>query len=690
MTLGIVYYAADRFHATGVRHFEPEVRPTERFLMERFVQASAVIVGEYEEEGDLKVFHNPKIKPGTQVPKPRVASIDIETGVTVDMLFSIAIHITGPAPDGTEEEIKRVYMLSDRHAEVPEENLIYYASQADLLKAFLADFRAWDPDVIIGWHVVGFDLMYLERKCNAFGMELDLARGGRKISLTERPGAGYFADIPGRIVIDGPPSMRAAGFRFENFKLETVAQELLGSGKLITSDGTNKVAEIERQFREDKPALARYNLEDCVLVTDIYNLTGLVDFVLKRSMVSGLLPDTSLIAKAAFDHHYLPRLHRLGYVAPREPAERDNAKAATERPLDARPGVYEQVVHLDLSNLYFSMLRNFCIDPLARVKAEEDPIVTPDGQKFSRKHHVLPEILKRQMDWLAVAETKKDAQMVKACRLTLKSFLTVLTRKGSRFFEPTLADAMKACGQWFLRESQQFLEGRGYRVVFVDTRSFLIQAPDGQSATEAGPRLVEELNRFGMERLQRDFQIQAELSLGFECAYRKLALISDVSQASRYVGLRESENGEHLEVEGLALSGSDWTPLAREFQHELFTRFLKDDAFEPYVKGFYDDLREGKFDDRLVYRKKLVKDLDSYTKNVPPHVKAARMMSHHPGRYVDFVYSRRGPVPAEPLPSDLDYEHYANKQLKPVADPLLGLLDLSFSAITEPTQMGLF
>ena len=40
--------------------------------------------------------------------------------------------------------------------------------------------------------------------------------------------------------------------------------------------------EINRMFAEDKPALARYNLKDCELVTRIFAHTRLIDFLLEK------------------------------------------------------------------------------------------------------------------------------------------------------------------------------------------------------------------------------------------------------------------------------------------------------------------------------------------------------------------------------------------------------------------------
>ena len=88
--------------------------------------------------------------------------------------------------------------------------------------------------------------------------------------------------------------------------METVAQELLGKGKLITSE--DKVTEIEKLFQENKGMLCEYNLNDAVLVTEIFNKTRLLDLLVKRSQISGLLLDQLGMMSVAFDHFYLPKI----------------------------------------------------------------------------------------------------------------------------------------------------------------------------------------------------------------------------------------------------------------------------------------------------------------------------------------------------------------------------------------------
>src|SRR5690606_25491582 len=204
-------------------------------------------------------------------------------------------------------EIKKVFMLGEKQKRSPE-YLSFFPDERELLSNFFIWFKEIDPDIIIGWHVIGFDLLFLENKCRELGISLDIARTNGRVSIRQRKPSGYFISVTGRVVIDGPSMLRASFFNFEDFKLETVAQELLGTGKTITPDD-NKVEEIDRQFKEDKIALAEYNLQDAVLVTDIFKKTGLIELSVRRAQISGLLMDQLGMMTAAFDHFYLPRLH---------------------------------------------------------------------------------------------------------------------------------------------------------------------------------------------------------------------------------------------------------------------------------------------------------------------------------------------------------------------------------------------
>src|SRR5690606_27967275 len=125
----------------------------------------------------------------------------------------------------------------------------------------------------------------------------------------------------------------------------------------------------------------------------------------------------------------------------------------------------------------------------------------------------------------------------------------------------------------------------------------------------------------------------------------------------------------------------DWTALAKEVQRELFRRLFADEPVDEYLAQVVADLRRGALDDALVYRKGLRKSAAAYTATTPPHVVAARKSSWPPGRIVSYVMTADGPEPVDNIVHPLDREHYVTKQVKPVAEPVLSVLGLSFERI---------
>ncbi len=110
---------------------------------------------------------------------------------------------------------------------------------------------------------------------------------------------------------------------------------------------------------------------------------------------------------------------------------------------------------------------------------------------------------------------------------------------------------------------------------------------------------------------------------------------------------------------------------------------------DDFIRTTIKELKQGKYDDKLVYRKRLRKEVEDYTKNIPPHVRAAKML-REPGDVVYYVITERGPIPIQMKYNDIDYDHYIEKQLKPIADSVLALLGKSFDSIVGSDQMSFF
>lgn len=687
--------ARDKIESEGHRTYEADIRPHERFLMERFIFGCIEFEGAYDQNLGLRSYVNPNIRKSFyKASKFKVLSFDIETGVD-GTVYSVGLHAYNT--DGSGKEFKNVIMRSDEDR-IAHDNLQYVSSEKQLLISFLEQFNEIDPDFIIGWNVVGFDLKFLDKRYQEFSIPFNLGRGNKAFQFDDRKGIGSFARIPGRVVIDGPPAMRSSFYQFENFKLETVAQEILGVGKDIASDG-GKVEEIERRFREDKEALAHYNLLDCTLVSEIYQKTGLIDLFVKRSIISGLQIDRVGMSSAAFDHVYLPLFHRAGRVAPNTRDLNREFSSGGGHVVTPEAGLFKNVIVLDFKSLYPSIIRTFNIDPLSLIEAKNDPLSNPSGVDFSSSKHLLPEKIGELLELRAKAKEAGDKHLSQAIKILMNSFYGVMGSSRCRFYHSDLPHAITSIGQWVIKTSIQFFENRDIKVIYGDTDSVFVELKDTESSKvdEIAEKLAQEVTDYLSTLIKTDYSARSHLFMEYEKSYQKFfipkARGTDEGAKKRYVGFNRDKEGDHLDFVGMEYVRSDWTKLAKNFQYELMRKVFTGEDYQQWIAGFCKEVEDGKYDDQLVYKKRISKKLEEYTKNIPPHIRAARLIDHK-GPYrlkqVQYVMTRQGPIPIQNEIKDIDYQHYIEKQVGPLADSILLTFGENFDSLREGSQLNLF
>ena len=684
---GLVDFREER-HREGARLFESDIKPSDRYLMERFITGGFCVSGEARRRPGVLEFVNPRLRRAQVRPALRSVSLDIETDGLDGELFSIAVHADAES---------RVFMVSTQPVAADGLAVECGIDERAVLEAFFAWLERFDPDLIIGWNIVNFDLDYLERKCAQLKVAFALGRGGERATILAagQRGGSRVARLPGRVVLDGIDTLRAAFWRFESFALESVAQALLGRGKDI-HDAGDKVAEIRRLFHQDKAALARYNLEDCRLVSDIFAASDLIPFSMRRAELTGLAMERQGGSVAAFDNLYLPRLHRRGKVAP----DTSDAEPGPGSPggyvMDSKPGLYENVLLLDFKSLYPSIIRTFKIDPLGLAEPGDDPVPGFLDATFAREGAILPDLIEELWQARDHAKSEHDAALSQAVKILMNSFYGVLGANGCRFFDARLASSITRRGQQIIVASRDYLEQRGHTVIYGDTDSvFVLVGPDRtpSEARALGDRLAAELNGWWTQHIRDEYRLKSYLEIEFETHYLRFLMPTvrgeNTGSKKRYAGLVRSESGEpEVVFKGLESVRTDWTPLARRFQRELYRRIFLDEPYDDYIRDCLADMLDGKLDEELVYRKRLRRKLSEYTRNIPPHVQAARKLAN-PGRWIRYVITNHGPEPVAAHIPQPDYAHYRERQLAPAADGILHFLGESFAAMTD-RQLEIF
>lgn len=695
----------DRLAIRDIRLLESDIKPTDRFLMERFIKGAVEVQAEQQDKEFYKNLVNVRLKATDYRPTLSAVSIDIETDYDVSQLYSIALY---------SDDIAKVLMIGEgevksraiQSCQKRSIDLQFYANGKNLLKAFLQIIAELDPDVLIGWNVVNFDLKCLQDFADRAGVKLTLGRNNEPINWRQSRDSDqrFYALVPGRVILDGIELMRSATYQFENFSLEYVSRRLLKRGKLV-EDVEQRSEEISKLFLKNKSALASYNLEDCRLVWDIFEKENLLSFAIERSQLTGLELDRYGGSVAAIDFLYLPRLHRKGFVAPALDQLEPSNMSPGGHVMRSMPGIHDNVIVLDFKSLYPSIIRSFHVDPLALIEGliEDNAIEGYDGGLFSRDKYILPELIEDL--WVARDRAKANSNEVlsQAIKIIMNSFYGVLGTIGCRFFDSRLVSSITKRGHEIIIQSKEYIEDKGYQVIYGDTDSVFVLLGNVKKDKIAsiGGCIAKDLNNWWNEKLEKEHSVTSFLEIQFETHYQKFLIPtirgSDAGSKKRYAGLLADNK---VQFKGLETVRSDWSPLAREFQKVLYKKVFLDEPFDDYVKNIVEKLLNGEFEDELVLRKRLRRKLDDYVKNVPPHVQAARKAEvirdekklpslYKSGGWIEYLMTTNGPEPRQYRRASIDFDFYIDKQLTPIADAILIFKSSSMNDIINQ-QISLF
>ncbi|MCO4800133.1 MAG: DNA polymerase II [Colwelliaceae bacterium] len=728
-TMRDFYRAKEVLKTHDVKCYEDDFRPDERYLMERFITASAQFSlssqkHHYSSSSNKRfpkyVASKSRAIPASQTLEKlslSMVSLDIECSME-GALYSIGLY----SHDLHGKCLNKILMIGDQNAfttskklsksetESISGNIIWLDNEQALLKYLIGWITDNDPDVIIGWNVIQFDFALLQKRCDIHHIDFAIARDGRTPRWRKnKTSEQQFIDVNGRIILDGIDLLKTATYNFPSYSLDYVATQLLGLSKKV-DDVDNRVQEINDNFHHDKLALAAYNLEDCRLVTLIFEHTQLLEFAMLRAQLTGLSVDRIGGSVAAFTNLYLPKLHRAGYVAPNMGDGLKGLVSPGGYVMDSIPGLYKNVLVLDFKSLYPSIIRSFNIDPMGMIEGLKDPdnaIKGFDGGYFSRDKHFLPNIINELWQERDKAKKEKNSALSQAIKIIMNSFYGILGSTGCRFFDPRLSSSITKRSHELLKTTKVWIENKGYKVIYGDTDSIFVHVGDETSHEKCallGNELQNFINQKWQTKLKTDFDIESELEIEFETHFTQFFMPTirglDVGTKKRYAGVVLKNGEKELVFKGLESVRTDWTELAKKFQRELYLKVFNNEEVTQYVIDIVERTKNGELDDLLIYRKRIRRKLDQYVKNVPPHIKAARLADeinfseHKPLKFqnrgwIEYYLTTVGPQAKGYVNAPLDYQLYVDKQLCTVADAILPFIGTSFSEITD-AQMNLF
>jgi len=697
---GDVAKLRDKFSNKKIPHYEADIRFAYRFMIDKFLQGSVDVEGKYEkgdkEKGEFvdRIYTESELKPADYFPKNlKVLSIDIETDKKGKEIYCVSFYA---------DDFKKVIIRSKEKLK----NAVSVESEQELLLKFKDIILEYDPDLITGWNLIDFDLNIIERKFKDY--KLPFAIGRDDIPCKLRLYSSFFqnskADCNGRMVLDGIQVLKNNFVSLADYKLSTAAETFLKDKKLF--EGEDRREMIENAFKKNPQLLADYNLKDSELVIGILEKSTALDLAIQRSLLTGMPLDRVRASIASLDSLYLKELRKRGYVAPTGGYEERDDLGKGGYVMSSKPGIYDYVIVCDFKSLYPSIIRTFNIDPWSHVLACKDKeidkkkiIKTPSGACFKNQEGILPMIIQHLWDQREKARKQKNELARYAIKILMNSFYGVLANPTCRFYSREMGNAITLAGQHIIKMTAEKVREMGYEVIYGDTDSIFVylKIDDYKAAHKIGDEIAEKINKFFEKHMHDEYNRKNFLELQFDKAYKRFIMPmvrgSEVGSKKRYAGLLIDADGkEKMDFVGLEFVRRDWTDIAKTFQSELLQRIFRKEEVADYIKQIVEEIREGKHDDLLVYRKAIRKEIDDYTKTTPPHVKAARLLGNDlKSNIIEYVMTKEGPEPIQKLKHKIDYEHYIEKQIKPIADAILVFYNQNFDDIIKgSSQKTLF
>jgi DNA polymerase elongation subunit (family B) len=488
--------------------------------------------------------------------------------------------------------------LSDKEEiiRIDDWTLVFVKSEDDLVQFFIKTYGKAQPDIIAGWNI-DFDINYLTSRLKKLGYEFT------------------FRDCQIFDVLEGFKILH----KRSSYRLKTIAVE-------------EGFAETYESFSKDmKPMeMAKYNLNDVKYIVMLDRKYKLLDYYWNLKVSSGvnLLSDT--FANSVMIDTALLRLTKsLNIVLP---SKHEVEKLSYEGAVVLEPpkGIYGNVAVFDMNRYYPSIIISFNISP-ETISGEGD--IVYGGLRFtSHKEGVIPTLCKyfmrirddidSQLSKLNPNDARYEQLKLKsnAVKYLINAIYGFLGFEGSRIYDVKLAEAVTAIGREGILKTKEIVEKYGYKVLYSDTDSVMVQIPFSEV-----PKITESLNKEITEYFTTKYKLKnCVIKLKCEMYFDKVIFFGVKKRYAAHVVYEKGAKCDKIKITGLEAIRTDQSNYSRYVQRKLIELILKGASKEEivsFVKECIKNIYSQKLTDIAIV-KGIDKELDKY-KTIPPHVRGA-------------------------------------------------------------------
>ncbi len=442
-------------------------------------------------------------------------------------------------------------------------------SEKDIIRGFLDFVSKFDPDVITGYNIDGYDLPILEQRARAHGMPgLSLSRDGHSISnIGDR-----FWRAHGRIIADAWWSVKLE-LHPKQETLDAVARWLLGEGKEDV-DRRN----MDREWAENPERVMTYCKKDAELALRILEKVSRLDKSMDLAVVSKLPLDDVFNGRTSqmIDSILIRAADRGKVGVPMTRRGRGEGSIEGGYVHSLEPGLYEWVAVLDFTSMYPSIIieNNVCFTTLN----ERGTVVSPTGVHFldkSERVGLLPAILGQLMEERGEVKAKRKTErdpekrayydrLQFAIKILMNAFYGVLASSFYRFTNPQIGASITAFARQNITSIIRQLESEGVRVIYADTDSVFFESPHHN---------LDETRKFGQAIAERFSH--GSVNMEFE---RVLETFFSHGKKKRYAAKTAWPVPGEFVVRGYEIRRTDAFDLQSEAQKRVFSLILDKDT----------------------------------------------------------------------------------------------------------------
>ena len=610
----------------------------------------------------------------------RVKEAEIAPSKLKVLAFDTEVYNPKGVPIPEEDPIVMISIATEEWTLVIEANGM---DDKGAIKAFIEVLQEEDPDIIMGYNSNNFDWPYLRKRCEVNSIGLRVGRDGSEIKY----GGGILprVSITGRGILD---LYRIVDRDLPDIKIKTLENVVDQLGIMKVEERTNIPKDQIFQYwdsEELRKTLKEYTKDDVESTLEL-GLELLPMQIELAKLIRALISDASNMGRGRQVEHYLmTHAYKEGILVPNK-MEGQGRGGLYEGGfvLSPKPGIHENVVCLDFSSMYPSIMVAYNISPDTFLEGEEHeyheaPEVrhkfrkTPDG--FFKK--ILVELIDRRREvkreMRKVDQSSTECKMLDIRQKTIKvltnSFYGYTGWLAARWYKRECAESTSAWGRYLIKQAMSEAEGRGIEVLYGDTDSLFVKYDDYL------PHLVQEINK--------DMPVELEIDERYETIFF-------TGKKKRYAGL--TVDGE-LIIKGLEVRRGDWCELAKKIQRETIDTILRKRNVKRAVENVKRTIKRIKGGDftleELTIRKGLMKPIASY-KSQQAHVKAAKKAMEEGialglGSKISFIVTNGvGPMSERAKVIELvkgkeevDIDYYIDKQIVPTALRMLELFGCS-------------